>query len=224
LADEFGSGWSRFNVARMVQFAERFPDAQIVATLSQQLGWSHFKEIIPFKDSLLRDFYAEMCRINGWPVRLLRERIDSLLYERTAICKKPDKIIRAELDALRKEDRIIATSFPTQAVRLLLEKLPPDLPHWHFGDTDPAGYFILAKLREICPRPFTPWQMDWSDQPDSPPLTGYDRHVLNRLLAAANMEDVRPDLYRILENGRKGWFEQETRPALLVPSGCPASG
>ena len=106
LADEFGSGWSRFNVARMVQFAERFPDAQIVATLSQQLGWSHFKEILPFKDDLQRDFYAEMCRINGWPVRLLRERIDSLLYERTAISKKPDKFIRKELDALRKEDRI----------------------------------------------------------------------------------------------------------------------
>ena len=106
LADEFGSGWSRFNVARMVQFAERFPDARIVATLSQQLGWSHFKEIIPFKDSLQRDFYAGMCRINGWPVRLLRERIDSMLYERTAISKKPDKLIRAELDALRKEDRI----------------------------------------------------------------------------------------------------------------------
>ena len=106
LAAEFGSGWSRFNVARMVQFAECFPDVQIVATLSQQLGWSHFKEILPLKDDLQRDFYAEMCRINGWPVRLLRERIDSMLYERTAISKKPDKLIRKELDALRKEDRI----------------------------------------------------------------------------------------------------------------------
>ncbi len=106
LTEEFGSGWSRFNLSRMLQFARAFPDREIVATLSQQLGWSHFKEIIPLKDSLQRDFYAEMCRINGWPVRLLRERIDSLLYERTAISKKPDKLIRKELDALRKEDRI----------------------------------------------------------------------------------------------------------------------
>jgi hypothetical protein len=46
LAAEFGAGWSRFNLARMVQFAERFPTTRIVATLSQQLGWSHFKEIL----------------------------------------------------------------------------------------------------------------------------------------------------------------------------------
>ena len=44
----------------MVQFAEVFSDAEIVATLRRQLGWSHFKEIIPLKNDLQRDFYAEM--------------------------------------------------------------------------------------------------------------------------------------------------------------------
>jgi predicted nuclease of restriction endonuclease-like (RecB) superfamily len=35
-----------------------------------------------------------MCRIEGWSVRTLRERIDSILYERTALSKQPDALIR----------------------------------------------------------------------------------------------------------------------------------
>jgi DUF1016 N-terminal domain len=63
----------------MVQFAAGFPDAKIVATLSRQLGWSHFVDLIPIKDPLKRDFYAEMCRIERWSVRELRARIDGML-------------------------------------------------------------------------------------------------------------------------------------------------
>lgn len=55
----------------MLKFAELFPDKQIVATLSQQLSWSHFVEILPLKEPLKRDFYAEMCRIEKWNVRTL---------------------------------------------------------------------------------------------------------------------------------------------------------
>ena len=69
LTVEFGQGFSEKNLWRMVQFAEVFPKEQIVATLSRQLGWSHFKEIIPLVDDLKRDFYAEMCRIERWSVR-----------------------------------------------------------------------------------------------------------------------------------------------------------
>jgi len=69
LTEEFGEGWSRYNLSRMIHFVECFPEDQIVATLSQQLGWSHFKEIIPLEDDLKRDFYAEMCRIERWNTR-----------------------------------------------------------------------------------------------------------------------------------------------------------
>ncbi len=61
LVTEFGNGFSRPNLFRMIRFAEVFPDRPIVSTLSRQLGWSHFIEIIPLKDDLQRDFYAEMC-------------------------------------------------------------------------------------------------------------------------------------------------------------------
>lgn len=50
----------------------------IVATLSQQLSWSHFREILPLKRLLQREYYAEMCRVERWSVRALRERIDSM--------------------------------------------------------------------------------------------------------------------------------------------------
>ena len=79
---------------------------QIVATLSQQLSWSHFMEIIPFDDDLKRDFHAEMCRVENWSVRTLRDKISGMLFERTALAKKPENIIRHELDTLREQDQL----------------------------------------------------------------------------------------------------------------------
>lgn len=79
---------------------------RIVATLWQQLSWSHFREILPLEDPLKRDFYAEMCRIERWSVRTLRQKIDRFLFERTAVSKKPEELIRQDLDTLRDEDRL----------------------------------------------------------------------------------------------------------------------
>lgn len=91
---------------RMIQFASAFPDEAIVATLRRQLGWSHFKEIIPIDDALKRDFYAEMSRVENWSVRTLRQKVQGMLFERTALSKKPELLIRQELKALREEDRM----------------------------------------------------------------------------------------------------------------------
>ena len=66
LVEEFGTGFSEKNQRRMVQFSETFRNERIVSTLSRQLSWSHFVEIIPLEDDLKRDFYAEMCRIERW--------------------------------------------------------------------------------------------------------------------------------------------------------------
>ena len=102
----YGKGFSYSSLTRMVHFYEAFQDETIVATLSQQLSWSHFRELLPLDKPLQRDFYAEMCRIERWSVRTLRNKIDSMLYERTALSRKPDELIRIELDALRTEDRL----------------------------------------------------------------------------------------------------------------------
>lgn len=101
LEARFGRGFGEKSLRRMVQFAEAFPDPEIVAALRRQLGWAHFKALIPLKDPLKREFYAEMCRLEGWSTRALQQKIDSMLYERTALSKKPDRLIRQELAALR---------------------------------------------------------------------------------------------------------------------------
>ncbi|MEA3436800.1 MAG: PDDEXK nuclease domain-containing protein [Thermodesulfobacteriota bacterium] len=106
LTKEYGNGFNYTALTRMVRFAEIFPETQIVATLSQQLSWSHFKEILPLKKPFQRDFYTEMCQIERWSVRTLRKKIDGMLYERTAISKKPDKLIKKDLAALREEDKL----------------------------------------------------------------------------------------------------------------------
>ena len=106
LTTRFGRGFEEKSLRRMVQFAETFPDFEIVAALQRQLSWSHFKFLIPLRDSLRRDFYAEMCRTEGWSTRILQKKIDSMLYERTALSGKPEKLIREELDALREADAL----------------------------------------------------------------------------------------------------------------------
>ncbi len=106
LAVDYGKGFERANLFRMVQFAELFPDDQIVVTLSRQLSWSHFLAILPVKDELARQFYAEMCRIERWNVRTLRQEVNSMLFERTAISRKPEQVIKQELDTLRDTDRL----------------------------------------------------------------------------------------------------------------------
>ena len=106
LVTEFGNGFSSRNLARMVRFAEIFSDLKIVSTLSTQLSWSHLVEIIPLKDDLQRDFYTEMCRIERWSVRTLRSKIGSILFERTALSRKPAKLIKQELEVLREEDKV----------------------------------------------------------------------------------------------------------------------
>lgn len=87
LTQEFGTGFSYSALTRMVKFSQAFSDQQIVATLSQVLSWSHFRELLPLEKELQREFYAEMCRLERWSVRTLRKKIDSMLYERTALSK-----------------------------------------------------------------------------------------------------------------------------------------
>lgn len=106
LAADFGSGFDEKSLRHMIRFAEAFPDQSIVSALRRQSMWTHFKRLIYLDDPLKRDFYAEMCRIERWNTRTLEKKINSMLFERTALSKKPDKLIRRELAALRAEDRL----------------------------------------------------------------------------------------------------------------------
>jgi predicted nuclease of restriction endonuclease-like (RecB) superfamily len=90
----------------MIRFVDVWPDQTQVEILAPQLGWSHFKELLYLENEIQRQFYAEMCRVERWPVRTLRERIRGMLFERTAISRKPEEVARQELQKLRELDRI----------------------------------------------------------------------------------------------------------------------
>jgi predicted nuclease of restriction endonuclease-like (RecB) superfamily len=107
LETSYGRGFSSKNLRHMLRFAESFPDANIVSTLSRQLAWSHFLELIYLKDPLQRDFYTQMCAQERWSVRRLRERKDTLLFERTALSRQPDEVLPAELAALRETGEVM---------------------------------------------------------------------------------------------------------------------
>lgn len=106
LGERFGRGFSEKSLRHMLRFSEVFPDPEIVSALRRQLTWTHFKQLIYLNDQLKREFYTEMCRVEGWSTRTLEQKIAGLLYERTALSKKPEALIREELAALREEDRL----------------------------------------------------------------------------------------------------------------------
>jgi len=74
--------------------------------LAQHLGWSHFKEILYLENELARQFYAEMCRLERWSIRTLRDRVRSMMFERIAASRLPDATIRKDLQQLREADRL----------------------------------------------------------------------------------------------------------------------
>jgi predicted nuclease of restriction endonuclease-like (RecB) superfamily len=101
LKNSYGIGYDKTALSRMIKFSKIYPDAKIVATLSQQLSWSHVVQIIAINDDLKRSFYTEMCLIENWDVRTLREKTNSMLFERTALAKKPEKLVRQEIKKLQ---------------------------------------------------------------------------------------------------------------------------
>ena len=105
LQEEYGTkGFEPRNIRRMMQFAQLFPDFQIVSQLATKLFWSHFIEVLPLKEPLQREFYLTMAANENWGRDTLRAKIDGMLFERTAIAAKPEELIKQELANLRETD------------------------------------------------------------------------------------------------------------------------
>jgi predicted nuclease of restriction endonuclease-like (RecB) superfamily len=101
LTQTYGKGWGEKQLRHCLHFSEIFPDEQIVSALRRQLSWTHIKTLIYIDDPLKRDFYIQMSCLEHWSSRQLQERINSMLYERTALARKPEETIRQDLDQLR---------------------------------------------------------------------------------------------------------------------------
>lgn len=89
-----------------MKFAETSTVNEIVYTLCRQLSWSHIRLVMFIDDPLKREFYIEMCKLEKWSVRTFQERINSMLYERSAISKKPELTIQNDLELLKNEQKI----------------------------------------------------------------------------------------------------------------------
>ena len=103
----YGRGFSSKNLRHMLRFDEVFPSEEIVYALSRQLSWTHLRSLIYIDNSLKREFYIEMCRAERWSTRTLQGRLDSILFERTALSRQPDEVLTAELAALRETGEIM---------------------------------------------------------------------------------------------------------------------
>ncbi len=106
LTASYGAGFSRGNLFHMIRFAEVWPVEADAAELAQHMSWSHFTAILYLDNPLQRNFYAQMCRVERWSVRTLRDRVRSMLFERTAISRQPETLIHRELELLRESERV----------------------------------------------------------------------------------------------------------------------
>ncbi len=106
LTNVYGKGWGEKQLRQCTQFATTFSEKEIVYTLCRQLSWSHIRLVMFIDEPLKREFYIQMCIHEKWSVRIFRDRIKSMLYERTAISRKPEKTIQDDLKLLEKNQQI----------------------------------------------------------------------------------------------------------------------
>lgn len=85
LEQAFGRSFEEKNLRRMVQFAEQFPDEQMVVTLSRELSWSHILVVLPLKNKEAQHYYIHQIAAHAWSVRALRKQIENKAFERTEI-------------------------------------------------------------------------------------------------------------------------------------------
>lgn len=82
---KYGRSFTGRNIRRMMKFHEYFNNFQIVATLSPQLSWSHFVELISLEKHEARLFYIDKINTENWSVRHTRHQIERKVYERSEI-------------------------------------------------------------------------------------------------------------------------------------------
>ena len=99
---KYGNGWSDRKLLHCIRAAYTFSEDEIVYATRIQLTWTHLRSIMYIDDELARSFYMEMCHIEHWNTRTLNEKIDSQLYECTAISRKPKNVVKRELAKVRK--------------------------------------------------------------------------------------------------------------------------
>ncbi len=100
LTEKYGKGFTYTALTRMSKVASTV-NSEIIATLSQQLSWSHLIELSLIEDDLKREYYTQMNIVERWGVRELRLQIDKMLYERTSIAKQPKEKRQKSIEQMK---------------------------------------------------------------------------------------------------------------------------
>lgn len=106
LTNKYGIGFNKRNLQSFVKLNAIIQDFTILHTVCAKLSWSHIRILIYIEDHIKREFYIQMSVHERWSVRTLQERIDSMLFERTAISQKPDQTILNDLELLKTTKQI----------------------------------------------------------------------------------------------------------------------
>lgn len=101
LTERYGSGWGVYKLQHCVRSAYAFTQEEIEYALRTQLTWTHLRSLMSIEDKLKRKFYMEMTRIEHWNTRTLDKKIDGMLYERTALSRKPEELVEQELKQMK---------------------------------------------------------------------------------------------------------------------------
>ena len=131
LSDRYGKGFSWSNTYRMRQFYLAYP---IFATVSQKLSWSHYVELLKIDEPHERSFYEKACSQNGWGVRELKRQRDSMLYQRLALSKDRETVLKLSKqgEIIQKPEDILRDPYVFEFTGL------PDLPVYKEGDLEEA--------------------------------------------------------------------------------------
>lgn len=106
LANKYGKGFSAQNLWYMLNFYQEYPILQSMIGEFKGLSWTHIITLLPIKDKLKRNFYTTLCLKEIWSVRILKDKINSMLYERTTLSKLPEKTIENQLKELKSSNKM----------------------------------------------------------------------------------------------------------------------
>lgn len=107
LTENYGKGWSDRKLLHCIRAAYTFTEEEIVSAVRIQLNWTQLRSLMFVEDPMARQFYMQMCHYEHWDTRTLDQKIDSQLYERTAISRRPEEIIRQTLEETAEKNVLV---------------------------------------------------------------------------------------------------------------------
>ena len=141
LTFRYGKGFSMSNINKMRKLYLEYP---ILQTVSAKLSWSHFVELLKIDDPLERNFYQKECENAHWGVRELKRQMKSMLFQRLALSKNKDEVLKLAQDGqiIEKPEDILKQPYIFEFTGL------PQLPVYQEGDLEAAlvenlSHFLL---------------------------------------------------------------------------------